>query len=112
RRDVDVVGDRLVAKMDLENAFAAAKIRRVDNDLPIETAWTQQRRIEYVGTVRGGDEDHAVIRFEAVHLDKQLIERLLALVMTAAKSGATVAADGVDFVDEDDARRMRFALLK
>jgi hypothetical protein len=56
RRDVDVVGDRLVAKVHLENALTAAKIRRVDDDLSVETAWTQQRRIEYVGTVGGGDE--------------------------------------------------------
>ena len=112
RRDVDVVGDRLVAQVDLENALAAPEIRRVDDDLPVEAARTQQRRIEHVGTVRRGDEDHAVVRLEAVHLDEQLVERLLALVVTAAKAGAAMAADGVDLVDEDDARRVCLALLE
>ena len=98
--------------MHLENAFAAAEIGRVDDDLPVEAARTQQRRIEHVGTVRRGDEDHAVVGLEAVHLDEQLIERLLALVVTAAQAGAAVAADRVDFVDEDDAGRVRLALLE
>ena len=49
---------------------------------------------------------------EAVHLDEQLVERLLALVVTAAEAGAAVPADRVDLVDEDDARRVRLALLE
>ena len=45
-----------------------------------------------------------VLRVEAVHLDQDLVERLLALVVAAAQAGAALAADGVDLVDEDDAR--------
>jgi hypothetical protein len=45
----------------------------------------------------------AAVDVEAVHLDQQLVERLLALVVAAAHAGAAVAADGVDLVDEDDA---------
>ena len=85
---------------------------RVDDDLPVEAARAQQRRIEHVGPVRRGDEDDAVVRLEAVHLDEQLVQRLLALVVSAAKTGAAMAADGVDLVDEDDARRVRLALLE
>src|SRR5207253_9786900 len=48
----------------------------------------------------------------AIHLDEQLIERLLALVVTAAQAGAAMAADRVDLVDEDDAGRVRLALLE
>ena len=47
-----------------------------------------------------------------VHLDQQLVERLLALVVTAAKTSATMAADGVDFVDEDDAGGILLGLLE
>ena len=49
---------------------------------------------------------------EAVHLDEQLVERLLALVVTAAQAGAAVAADGVDLVHEDDAGRVLLGLLE
>ena len=49
---------------------------------------------------------------EAVHLDEQLVERLLALVVTAAEPGAAVTADGVDLVDEDDRGRRGLRLLE
>src|SRR5262249_12825178 len=44
--------------------------------------------------------------------DQQLVQRLFAFVVTTAKTGATMAADGVDLIDEDDARRVFLALLK
>jgi hypothetical protein len=50
--------------------------------------------------------------FEAVHLDQQLVERLLALVVAAAQPRAALTAHRVDFVDEDDARRMLLGLLE
>ena len=68
--------------------------------------------IEHVGTVRRGDEDDAFVRLEAVHLDEQLIQRLLALVVPAAETGAAMASDRVDLIDEDDARRVLLALLE
>ena len=98
--------------MDLENALPTPEIRRIDDDLPVESSGAQQCRVEDVRTVGRRDENDAVVRLEPVHLDEQLIERLLTLVVPAAQSGATVTADGVDFVDEDDARRVRLALLE
>ena len=68
--------------------------------------------IEHVGPVGGGDEDHAFVGLEAVHLHEELVQRLLALVVAAAQAGAAVTADGVDLVDEDDAGRVLLALLE
>ena len=39
---------------------------------------------------------------------RSCVERLLSLVVTAAQAAATVATDGVDLVDEDDAGRVGF----
>ena len=72
----------------------------------------QERGIEHVRPVRGGDEDDAFVRLEAVHLDQELVQRLLALVVTAAEAGTTMATDGVDLVDEDDAGRVLLPLLE
>src|SRR5439155_15330639 len=55
---------------------------------------------------------HALFRIEAVHLDEQLLQGLLTLVMTATQSSAEVTTDGVDFLDDDDARSVRLALLE
>src|SRR5205085_3557959 len=49
---------------------------------------------------------------EAIHLDEQLIERLLALVIAAAETGAPVTADGIDFINENDAGRVLLRLLE
>ena len=72
----------------------------------------KQRRIEHVGTVGGRDDDDAFLGIEAVHLDEQRIQRLLAFVVTAADAVAAMPADRVDFVDENDAGRGLLALLE
>ena len=92
--------------------LAALAVGAVDDDLAVEAARPQQRRVEDVGPVGGGDEDDVVLHLEAVHLDQQLVQRLLALVVTAAHPGTAMAADGVDLVHEDDAGRVLFRLLE
>src|SRR5205814_835927 len=59
-----------------------------------------------------GHQDDAFVRFEAVHLNQQLVQRLFALIVSAAQTSAAVASNSVDFVDEDDARSILLALLK
>src|SRR5262249_17738279 len=48
----------------------------------------------------------------AIHLHEKLIEGLLPLVVSAAEAGAAVPSHCVDLVDEDDAGRVRLALLE
>ena len=98
--------------MNLEDLLAADDVRVRHHHLAVETAGTQQRGIEHVGPVGRRDQDHAFIGLEAVHLDQQLVERLLALVIAAAETGAAMTADRVDFVDEDDAGRVLLGLLE
>ena len=98
--------------MDAQNFFAAFHVGQIDRDLAIETTGTQQRGIEHIGTVRGGDDDDAFLRVEAVHLHEQRIQRLLAFVVSAADAVTAMTTDRVDFVDENDARRGLLALLE
>ena len=109
---VDVLRDRLARGVHLEDLEPALQVRSVDGDLPVEPARAQQRRVEDVGPVGGRDQDHAALDVEAVHLDQQLVEGLLALVVAAAHAGAAVPPDGVDLVDEDDGRRVGLGLLE
>ena len=110
--EVDRLGERLAAGVHLEDLRAALAVGAVDHDLAVEAAGAQQRRVEDVRPVGGGDEDDVVLHLEAVHLDEQLVERLLALVVAAAQAGAAVAADGVDLVHEDDAGGVLLGLLE
>ena len=98
--------------MDLENLFAALHVGQRDGHLPVETAGAQQRGVEHVGPVGRRDDDDAFLRVEAVHLHEQGIERLFAFVVAAADPVAAMTAHGVDFVDENQARRALAALLE
>src|SRR5947209_1259191 len=110
--EVDVGRERDPSRVHSQDLLAALDVRPRHDHLAIEAAGTEERGIEDVGTVGGGDEDHALVGLEPVHLDEELVQRLLALVVTAAQAGAPMAADGVDLVHEDDARRVLLALLE
>ncbi len=110
--DVDRLVERLALGVDLEDLGRGPHVGPVEDDLAVEAAGAQQRRVEDVGPVGGGDDDHVRVRVEAVHLDQDLVERLLALVVAAAQAGAALAADRVDLVDEDDARRVALGLVE
>ncbi len=111
-RQVHVRRHRLAPRVHLEDLLATGQVRRVDGDLPVEPAGPQQRRVEHVGPVGGRDQDHTAADVEAVHLDQQLVQGLLALVVTTAEARTTVPADGVDLVDEHDRRGVRLGLLE
>ena len=100
--EVDVLGQLLAAGVDLQNGLAAADVGQGDVDLAVKAARAQQRLVEDVRAVGRGHDDDALVVREAVELDKQLVERLLALVVAAAEAAASLTADGVDLVDEDD----------
>ena len=110
--DLDALVERLALGVDLQDLGPAAHVGAVEDDLAVEAARAQERRVEDVGPVRGGDDDHVRVRVEAVHLDEDLVEGLLALVVRAAEAGAALAADRVDLVDEDDARRVALGLVE
>ena len=110
--EVDIRRQRHVADMDLQDLLAAGDVGVRHHDLAVEAAGPQQRRVEHVGPVGGGDQDDAFVGLEAVHLDQQLVQRLLALVVAAAQAGAAMAADRVDLVDEDDAGRVLLGLVE
>src|SRR5690606_29211228 len=97
---LDVVADRDAARVNLEDLLAALAVRQTDRYLAVEASRAQQRRVQHVRTVGGGQDDDLLAVIEAVHLDQQLVERLFALVVRAAQAGEALAADGVQLVDE------------
>ena len=96
-----------------EDRGAAGAVGTLHDDAPVEAARAQQRRVEHVGAVGGGQDDDAFARVEAVHLGQDLVQRLLALVVAAElRAAAARAADGVELVDEDDRGRGLPGLLE
>ncbi len=107
-----VFGERNLAGVHTQNFFAPANVGTIHHDAPIEAAGAEQCRIKHIRTIRRGHENDALVRLEAVHLDQQLVQSLLALVVSTAEASTTVTSHGVDFVDENDAGSVLLALLE
>ena len=110
--EVDAGCEGFAARVDLEDVGAARHVGGAHGDLTVEATGAQQGGVEDVGAVGRGDEDDSAGDVESVHLDEQLVERLLALVVAAAHAGAAVTADSVDLVDEHNRRGVGLRLLE
>ena len=89
--------------MHLEYCDATNLVGAVDQYLAIESAGSQQRRIQDFGPVGRRQQDHLLAGFKAVQFAQQLVQCLLFFVVPAAVGiDAARATDGVEFVDEDD----------
>src|SRR3954454_7617239 len=89
--------------MRAEDGVASVAVRWGHQDLPVEAARPQQGLVQLVDLVRRGEHDHhARIPLEAVQLDQELIQGLLALRAPAVSGARAVTADGVELVDEHD----------
>src|SRR5476651_631874 len=98
--------------MDFQNGLASAHIRQVHRDAAVKTSRTQQRRIKNIRAICRGDDNDSFLRVEAVHLDKQRIQSLLALVIAAAETDTTAATDRVNFINKNQARNVFTRLLE
>ncbi len=98
--------------MNREHRLSALEVRGRHRNLPVEATRAEQGRVEDVGPVGRGDQDDAALGLESVHLDQQLVQCLLALVVAATHAGPAVPTDGIDLVDEDDRRRVGLGLLE
>ena len=85
----------------VEDRPPALEVGRRDEDLAVEAPGAQQRRVELLEHVRGGDHHHVVAVAEAVELHQQLVERLVLLARDVLAAGG---AHRVELVDEDDRR--------
>ena len=113
---VDVVAQRLVGGVDVEDPLAALDVGRRDEDLTVEAARAQQRRVELLEQVGRRHDDDAARGREAVHLDQQLVERLLALgVVVGAAAAPTASSSSMKMIAGSclrasrNSRRMRAA---
>ena len=81
--------------------------------LSVKASGAEQRLVEYIYAIGGGQDDNTAIRAESVHLRQQLVERALAFVVTAhGGSLGTCPSHGVYLINEDDAGRLLLGLAE
>ena len=109
---VHVRPKRCFAGVHTQDFLAAFDVGITDGDLTVKTSRAQQGGVQYVFAVGRRDNDHAFVGFKTVHLNQQLVQRLLTLIVATTVTGTTGPAHSVDFVDEHDAGRIFLGLFE
>ena len=98
--------------MYLKNCFTAFKIRQFYRYTAVETSRTGQCRIKRFRTVGCRQNDNAVVAFETIHLSKELVQSLFALIVSACHLTVTFLTDGIDLINKYNAWSFFFCLFK
>ena len=69
--------------MDQENFESALEVGQIDLHFSIEPAWPHQRGVKNLFPVGGTHHNHLIVAFEPVHLDQQLVQSALSLVIAS-----------------------------
>jgi len=109
---VHIGGQRNPFHVHAKDLFAPVDIGDRHHHLTVKPARPQQRGVEHVRAVGRSDDDDAFVGFKPVHFDQQLVKRLFAFVIRIAQTIPARPAHGVDFIDEDDARRVLLGLFE
>lgn len=75
--------------------------RQRDLNLSIKAPWTLQCTIKDVSSVRCGQNDHGFFSSETIHLDEELVQSVVSLVI-ASKLTMPLLGHGIDLINEDD----------
>ena len=82
--------------MNKENLLAAFDVGFVDGNLPVEAPGAGEGVVKDVGAVGAGEDDDAGEFGEAIHLDEELVEGVLPLVVASREAAFTpLPSDGV-----------------
>ena len=98
--------------MHLEDLLTTTNIRQSHHHLAIKTTRTQQSRIQHIRTVGGSNHNDCLMAFKAIHLNQHLVQRLLPLIVTTAKTCATLTPYCINFINEDDTGCRLLGLFK
>ena len=104
-RDVRIIDIRLgfyLLGVNAEYFFSALQVGKLYRNAAVKAAGTCKSGIKHLGAVGRCKNDNARVALKAVHLSKELVERLLALII-AADPALALLTDSIYLVYEDDA---------
>src|SRR3546814_12784803 len=97
---------RQLLHVDEQDLLAPVDVGTRHHDLAVETARQQQRGVQHVRPVGGGDDDAAFMGVKAVPVHQKLIQRLLEYVSAVAHPFARQTSYGVAFVQAGEERAL------
>src|SRR5439155_14842426 len=93
--------DRAVAQVVLKDRLPRLLVRRSDECQAVKTARAEQCRIDVPGMIRCSEREHTFVTGpDAIELGEQLVDDVTAGAMAQL---ATFEADGIEFIEEEDA---------
>ncbi len=95
-----------ILRMYFQDFHTPFEIRLIHNDPPVETSRAKQRLIQNLRSVSRRQNNNAALSVKSVHLGKQLVQRLLPLLISAAVLGIPASSDRVNLIDEHDTGRI------
>ena len=98
--------------MNFQNLLATLHVRKIDVHLPVKTPGPQKGWIQNIFSVRRRNDDNSFCGIDPVHLDEQRIQGLFPFIMSPAQPMSAAPSHRINFVDENQARRRLFPLLK
>jgi hypothetical protein len=99
--------------MDKKYLLSALDIWTINHNLAIEASRSSQSIIQDVHSVGTGEDHDACGWIETVHFYKELIQSILSLIVaTREPTSTTLATDGINLINEDDAGCIRSGLLE
>ena len=99
--------------MDFKDCTTLVYLRQINMNLTVKASCTQKCLVKNISTVGSGKDDDTTIGTKTVHLGKQLVEGILALIVATCYVIATTSTTyGIYLVDEDNARTLLLGLTK
>ena len=102
----------LITAMHAKNFFSTAHIGIIYSHTAVKTTGTKQCGVKDIGAVRCRHDNYTGVRSKSVHLHQKLVQRLLTLIVTAAKACASVSTNGINFIDENNTCRRFSCVIK
>ena len=101
------------SQVHVKNGFPFLEVRHVHIDLPVKTTSTHEGAVQNVSPVGGRQNDDTTVCAKSIHLRQQLVEGVFALIIGAhAGIFAPGSTNGINFVNEHNARTLVFGLLE
>ena len=109
---IHILAEGLFLGMDLKDFLASLHVGTSHCYLPVKTARTKDSRVQDIHAVGGRHDDNAFIDAKAVHLNQQLVQRLLPLIVAAAHTCTSAAGNRVNLINKHDTGRVLLGLLE